>query len=395
MRHRLLHWQNGSPFFTTKGIAIAPPPNWLRSGWPTAQRLVKKRGLKGEIAMRMAMVAALGLCALSTAACIPGGGGQTVGTLPPQQQPQIGTPPPAPQPLPTPAPNMAAAPSAAPITPSARVVTEAEYVVQPGDTLRGIGNRTGAGSEEIARANGLVPPFVIRPGQHLRIPGGRYHDVAAGQTGIAIARAYGVPWSAIVAENNLGEPFILRIGQRLRLPEGAATAPLSIEQQAAAFELDIDSILTGAREAQAQSAPVVASVIAPPATQSGFAFQWPLTGRVMRRFGPVAFGQTSNGLLIAAERGAPVRAARAGRVVYAGSDISVLGGLILIDHGGGWHSAYGLLERIDVRMGDQVALHAPIGTVGRSTEDGSPRLHFELRRDRQPVDPLAQLPPLR
>jgi LysM repeat protein len=112
--------------------------------------------------------------------------------------------------------------SASPVAANAREVTPRSYTVQPGDTLRGIGNRTGAGSEEIARANGLAPPYVIRPGQVLQIPGGRYHEVAAGQTGIAIARAYGVPWSAIIAENQLTEPYVLRVGQRLRLPAGAA-----------------------------------------------------------------------------------------------------------------------------------------------------------------------------
>ena len=67
------------------------------------------------------------------------------------------------------------------------------YIVKPGDTLRGIANKTGAGSQIIARANGLEAPYVINPGQRLAIPGGRYHRISSGETGIAIARAYGVP----------------------------------------------------------------------------------------------------------------------------------------------------------------------------------------------------------
>ena len=129
---------------------------------------------------------------------------------------------------------------------NAQTVATSTYVVQPGDTLRGIGNRTGAGSEAIARANGLTPPFAIRIGQKLTIPGGRYHLVAEGETGIAIASAYGVAWSRIVAANGLTEPFMLRRGQRLLLPgEAPATAP-SLEQRAAAFHIDIDDVLTGA-----------------------------------------------------------------------------------------------------------------------------------------------------
>jgi murein DD-endopeptidase MepM/ murein hydrolase activator NlpD len=293
--------------------------------------------------------------------------------------------------------------SAQPVEANAREVNERSYTVQPGDTLRGIGNRTGAGSEEIARANGLSPPFAIRAGQVLRIPGGRYHEVVAGQTGIAIARAYGVPWSAIITENALTEPYVLRIGQRLRLPGGAAARPLSIEEQARAFTLDIDAIMTGARAAEAAPDQVIEpspdQIIVPsplsaaPVPAVGSLFQWPVTGQIVARYGPAGSGRVNNGIRIAAPLGTPVRAGRAGRVVYAGNEIGLLGGLILIDHGGGWHSAYGHLDRVAVHSGDQVSGGAIIATVGASGQVPSPQLHFEIRRNRATVDPLRHLPP--
>ena len=70
--------------------------------------------------------------------------------------------------------------------------------MRPGDTLRAIGAMTGAGSEAIAMENDLAPPYTLRPGQQLRIPAGRYHRVAAGETGIGIAHAYGVDWGEVV-----------------------------------------------------------------------------------------------------------------------------------------------------------------------------------------------------
>lgn len=113
------------------------------------------------------------------------------------------------------------------VTPHAQQVQGGTYSVQSGDTLRGIGNKTGAGSEAIARANGLVEPWVIYPGQQLIIPGGTYHDVEAGETGIAIARAYQVQWADMVAANGLEEPYILRIGQKLRIPDGGGYANIA------------------------------------------------------------------------------------------------------------------------------------------------------------------------
>ena len=287
------------------------------------------------------------------------------------------------------------------------------YVVQPGDTLRGIGNRTGAGSEAIAAANALAPPYMLRPGQQLNIPGGRYHAVAQGETGIAIAHAYGVAWSDIVALNGLSEPYILRIGQRLKLPQGALTAvDTSARSQTAAtatrpsrigaLVVNIDDVVTGSQPAIAEgrsvpkarpsSAPVSAAV--PVSVPRAFAgrFSWPITGPLLTRYGPVGKGQISNGIDITASRGAPFRAAADGVVSYAGSEVAIYGGLILVSHGDGWVSAYGHAERIDVTRGQAVKAGQVLGAAGQSGFAETPKLHFELRKDRKPVDPLLYLP---
>lgn len=277
-----------------------------------------------------------------------------------------------------------------PVAANATNVAARSYVVQPGDTLRGIGNRTGAGSEAIAAANALPAPYTIRPGQRLSIPAGRYHEVLAGQTGIAIARAYGTSWSAIVTENQLPEPGVLRVGQRLRLPAGAIVAPPSqqtLEQRAAAFHLDIDDIVTGSSPAQSSSAP-------PPATVArGFTrFTWPVEGRLLQRFGPGPSGRRNEGIKIATPVGTPVQASAGGTVRYAGTEVPLLGGLVLVDHGNGWVSAYGHLDRVAVRTGQRVAAGAIIATSGESGQAREPQLHFELRQNRRPVDPLRELP---
>lgn len=274
------------------------------------------------------------------------------------------------------------------VRPTAREVTATSYVVAPGDTLRGIGNRTGAGSEAIAAANALEPPYTVRVGQRLIIPAGRYHEVLAGQSGIAIARAYGVSWAALIEENGLVEPYLLRVGQRLRLPaSGAPARPRSIEEQAQAFHLDIDGIMAGNQPASANRPTPAPAPAAGPGR-----FAWPLTGPLLQRFGPAGNGRVNNGINIAAARGTPVRASAPGVVTYAGSEIALFGGLILIDHGGGWTSAYGHLDRLDVAVGQSVRAGQTIGTTGESGQVQEPQLHFELRRDTRPVDPLRQLP---
>ncbi|WP_235927756.1 M23 family metallopeptidase, partial [Sandarakinorhabdus rubra] len=85
-------------------------------------------------------------------------------------------------------------------------------------------------------------------------PQGRFHVVKSGETGIAIAQAYGLPWREIIALNNLQEPFLLRVGQRLRL--SAAPQPTqTLEDRARAFDVTIDDVVTGGQPAAGRSTP--------------------------------------------------------------------------------------------------------------------------------------------
>lgn len=335
---------------------------------------------------------------LGVTACIPPG---RADYAPPPAQPQL---------LPDPAvfgtaPEQAPASTwqASPVTPNARRVESGIYVVQPGDTLRGIANRTGAGSQIIASANGLVEPYVIHPGQRLKIIGGRYHAVSSGETGIAIARAYGAPWREVVALNALEEPYILRVGQKLLLPATAPSDPanLSIDERAAAFELNIDDIVTGSQPAMADGAAAKEpsdwrKAITPNATitPASFAggFQWPVDGRIISSFGSKGGGKVNDGLNIGIPRGTPIRASADGVVAYSGDEIAVFGGLILINHGSGWVTAYGHADKLNVKRGQKVKAGEVIGLAGESGYVQEPQLHFEIRKDRKPVDPVNHLP---
>lgn len=285
----------------------------------------------------------------------------------------------------------------------ARTVSAGVHVVARGDTLRGIATRTGAGSEAIARANGLTPPFTIYPGQKLTIPGGRYHLVREGQTGIAIARAYGIPWSQIVTANGLEEPFILRTGQRILIPGAAATAGMSVAERAAAFRLDIDDILTGGepaiepedKPARATASPSrvlpPSAAVAPPARLTS-AFQWPVNGTLLKRFGAGESGERNDGIKIGVPIGTPVLAAADGVVAYAGSGVPGLGGVVILRHGDRYTTVYGHAKELLVQRGQSVKRGQQIASSGETGYASRPQLHFEVRQGRAPVDPLSKLP---
>jgi len=310
-------------------------------------------------------------------------------------------------------PDQAASPTwvAQSVTPNAVTITDGSYVVKPGDTLRGIANRTGASSELIAATNGLTAPYIIQPGQRLKITGGRYHAVSAGETGIAIARAYGAPWREVVALNGLEEPFILRVGQKLLLPAATPVNPqqMTIEQRAAAFDLDIDDIVTGSQPALAAAesdtngatkpsdwrkaiAPAkTPTVIAAPVAFVG-RFDWPVDGKLLSSFGSKGGGKVNDGLNIGVTKGTPIRAAADGVVAYSGDEIGVFGGLILLNHGDGWVTAYGHADKLNVTRGQKINAGDIIGLAGDSGYVQEPQLHFEIRKNRKPVNPVSHLP---
>ena len=282
---------------------------------------------------------------------------------------------------------------------NARQVDGGEYIVQPGDTLFGIGMRTGSDARLIAAANGLSAMDAIRSGQKIIIPRGVYHRVRSGETGIAIARAYGVSWAEIVNLNGMQPPYLLGVFQALRLPDTALGVSTSgeqtPEQRATAFTLNIDDIVTGGEPPVA----IVANANSPDlAVQQmklgifGGAFAWPLRGTILARYGSMGGGKVNDGLNIAGANGAPVLSSANGVVVYSGNEIGVFGGLILIDHGSGWITAYGHLSRLDVVRGDTVSAGQSIGAVGETGYVTQPQLHFEIRKDRKPINPQTVLP---
>ena len=239
------------------------------------------------------------------------------------------------------------------------------------------------------------------------VPGGRRHIVKRGETGIAIAKAYGVPWSRIAAANRMRADSILEIGQPLFIPTGppAGTAKPATpgpagtpEQQAAAFTLDVDDLITGSSQAQPAGTPSArpptpATPPRPAGSASIPALAWPVDGRViLSRFGPKAGGRVNDGINIKALSGQPVRAAADGQILYVGDAIAGFGLMILIRHPGGSVTAYGHLEDALADRGQKVSRGQLIARAGSSGDVKEPQLLFQLRLGRKPVDPLLHLP---
>ena len=232
--------------------------------------------------------------------------------------------------------------------------TETEHVVTAGETLSGIAQRAKVPLVAIAEANGLSDPYRVRLGQKLVIPRQRSHTVKKGDTGFAIGFQYGVPFSQIALANGIKQDAVLKVGQKLIIP-----AMLTIS-------------------------PTMSTVTEP-------AFRRPHDGAVILGWRRRADGTGHEGLDFRVKTGDMIRASAAGSVIFAGKAPERFGNLVVIDHGNGWHTAYGHLDRITVKKGDTIRKGERLGLGGQSGEATGPELHFEIRHDGQPIDAAPKL----
>lgn len=233
---------------------------------------------------------------------------------------------------------------------------------------------------------------------------GPIYTVRAGDTLSVIADRYGVRAADVIRLNGLADPNRIFVGQPLMLPESARVQLTFAEPQRApaapAVVVDETAIPEETAPQQVARAPIPASRPAtpparsdPPYRSSGSQFDWPVRGRILQPFGPQGSGRVNDGINIAADDGAAVRASADGEVIYVGEEVKNLGNLLLIRHAEGWITAYAHTDSVAVRRGDVVRQGQPIARAGR-TGGAAGQVHFQLRRGTEPVDPLTRLPNL-
>ncbi len=197
----------------------------------------------------------------------------------------------------------------------------------------------------------------------------RSYTVHKGETLYTIAHRYGLNYRRVAAWNGIRYPYTIYPGQRLRL-----RAPAN-----AAGHRD----RTGKAAARASPRPARGP---PTVDGGGLKWRWPTRGQVIG-----TYWQGRKGIDIAGRPGQAVRAAAPGRVVYSGSGLKGYGQLIIIKHDQGYLTAYAHNRRLLVQEGERVRAGQGIAELGDSGTN-RPKLHFEIRRNGRPVDPLRYLP---
>ncbi len=202
-------------------------------------------------------------------------------------------------------------------------------------------------------------------------PAGLRHRVRPGENLYRIGKAYGLPYQELARVNGLTDPNRIEVGQVIVIPHATRELPVEVITPERARP-----DRPAARELPAGPMP----------------FIWPVAGAtVVSPFGPRGEGH-HDGIDLSCPAGTPVRAVRAGRVLYADT-LRGYGNLVILEHDAGYATVYAHNQENRVRPGDSVRQGDVIAMVGESGETAGPNLHFEVRQDNVARNPLYYLPP--
>ncbi len=230
------------------------------------------------------------------------------------------------------------------------------YEVKPGDTLSEIARKNNLSLGTMTAANSLSDPDKIRSGQLLKVPSDSLvHLVRPGETLLEIAGRYNVEANQIGARNGLDNLNSIAAGQKIIIPCGPRSQ-------------DVSAVSRG---------------------QAAWTMSWPLAGVITSPFGP-RDGRRHEGIDIAVEEGTPVRAAAAGRVVFAGPR-GTYGLAVIIDHANGTRTLYAHCSKLLVAEGCIVDTSTVIALSGNTGHSTGPHLHLEVLKNGVPLNPIDYL----
>ncbi len=229
--------------------------------------------------------------------------------------------------------EVATTPSISRPQPTKATIESAYYIVQPGDTLYSIGFRSGHGYQVLAAWNGIKPPYKILVGQTLKM-----FDS-------------GPEKPTVVKPSN--DP-----GSLVRAPVKKRNS----SQKKSIVSNDKKKLLK-------------------------LHWQWPITGKVLKKFSQSG----RKGIDISGRLGQSVKATETGKVVYSGTGLIGYGNLLIVKHNEMYMSAYANNSLLLVEEGEYVEKGQKIAELGKSAS-GQAALHFEIRKNGNPVNPLEYLP---
>lgn len=227
---------------------------------------------------------------------------------------------------------------------------------------------------------------------------GGFYEVKPGDSLGRIAANHGTTIVALRAANKLSSDNI-RIGQKLKVP---GSSPAKVETTSVSTKTEkVDNTKTASTPKEYQP-PVKqvsveqaekntkVAVAAPQETGIG-KYRWPARGAIIAGYGANVDGERNDGIDISLPEGSPVKSAENGVVIYSGDGLKKLGNTVLVRHADGKVTVYAHLKALNVQRGDKVRRGQVLASSGMTGNASRPKLHFEVRKDSAPVNPITFL----
>ena len=220
---------------------------------------------------------------------------------------------------------------------------------------------------------------------------GIYHTVTKGVTLYRISLAYQIPIAKLMETNGLTSPSALKVGQKIFIPGVKAVLSVAPSLPLSSLEKrDLENSLE-TEEKPIPSVGIAKETEKPPWLGKELDIIWPIQGKINSPFGPRK-GRVHAGIDIASPSYQEVKAAMDGEVILSRKSRTGYGNVVVLRHDLGYTTIYGHLSIIIAKEGEDVRRGQAIGGVGSTGKSTGPHLHFELRHDGRPTDPLPILP---
>lgn len=230
------------------------------------------------------------------------------------------------------------------------------------------------------------------------------YEVKPGDSLAKIARSNGVSVDALKKANGL-ETASIRIGQSLVIPAGGGAVAETATDKTMTASVPVTKekkVETSEKKPESYKAPVKTVSITEATEKSGVTddapestgigkYRWPVRGAVIAAYGANVEGSRNDGIDISVPEGTPIKAAENGVVIYSGSSLKELGNAVLVRHDDGTVTVYGHAGELNVQRGQKIQRGQTVATSGMSGNAKRPKVHFEVRKNATPVNPMTFL----
>ena len=238
-----------------------------------------------------------------------------------------------------------------------------------GDTLDSISKKYEVTKKELIRFNKIKYPYILKPGRFIKIPVPKSYKIKKGDTLYKIAKCSSTNILEIKNKNvNINEKKLI-VGSVINLPY-YSTDKCNLKNKKIAKKNKITKKKS---------------------IKSKEIFIWPVQGSIIAYFGKQKGGRKNDGINIISVKGNPVRAAMSGKVIYRGNELLAWGNLIIIKHENNWTTAYAHLDKLLVKKGEIIKTGDIIASVGATGNVDKSQLHFQIRKNSKPFDPIKFL----